>query len=361
MLHKPRGMVTTVSDPEGRPTAQDILAQVGVRVSSGRSPRLQHQWCAPFHQRWRFCSGARACSLVCPRLYAAKVQKLVTEEDLERFRESIDIDGKQTRPADVRILRREGDKTWLEITLREGKNRQVRRLGDHAGTPVVRLSRLSHAGIDTVGLKPGQWRLLSATELRELKQKYGVPKKIHEQTAASEETPRRGGAGPRTGGKRPNSGDRGPAERGQPVRSRPGRGSNDFESSERGMSKRPSAHRMEVRAEDRRTEPRSAQGRDAARIRLIQGRSAARESWPAGSRRAARVLAERARGAPRLAAQGSWPGAQRIVPEGHRAQASAGVPNDAVQVLRRAVVQVLRRAVVRARPSERHDAADLRA
>lgn len=308
VLHKPRGMVTTVSDPEGRPTAQDILAQVGVRVVPVGRLDFNTSGALLFTNDGDFAQGLAHARSSVPKVYAAKVQKLVTEEDLERFRESIDIDGKQTRPADVRILRREGDKTWLEITLREGKNRQVRRLGDHAGTPVVRLSRLSHAGIDTVGLKPGQWRLLSATELRELKQKYGVPKKIHEQTAASEETPRRGGAGPRTGGKRPNSGDRGPAERGQPVRSRPGRGSNDFESSERGMSKRGRAPTERGATRGSTYEPRSAQGRDAARDSSSKGRSAARESSPKG-RGAPQEFSPRGRGgAPASPPRGHGPG-----------------------------------------------------
>jgi len=178
VLHKPRGMVTTVSDPEGRPTAQDILSQVGVRVVPVGRLDFNTSGALLFTNDGDFAQALAHARSSVPKVYAAKVQKYVGEEDMELFRQSIDIDGKPTRPADVRVLRREGDKTWLEITLREGKNRQVRRLGEHAGSPVVRLARLSHAGIDTVGLKPGKWRFLTATELKELKQKYGVPKKI---------------------------------------------------------------------------------------------------------------------------------------------------------------------------------------
>jgi 23S rRNA pseudouridine2605 synthase len=64
------------------------------------------------------------------------------------------------------------------VTIHEGKNRQVRRLGDHAGTPVDRLARLSHAGISTDGLRPGEWRLLSTDELKDLKKTFGVPEKL---------------------------------------------------------------------------------------------------------------------------------------------------------------------------------------
>jgi len=213
VLHKPRGMVTTVSDPEGRPTAQDILAEVGVRVVPVGRLDFNTSGALLFTNDGDFAQALAHARSSVPKVYAAKVQQYVTEEDLERFRESIDIDGKPTRPAEVRILRREGDKTWLEITLREGKNRQVRRLGDHAGTPVVRLSRLSHAGIDTLGLKPGKWRLLTVTELRELKQKYGVPKKIHDTPPPAAQSARRP-AGERSGRRPPrHQPDRSTSER----------------------------------------------------------------------------------------------------------------------------------------------------
>lgn len=199
IFHKPRGMVTTVSDPEGRPTAQDVLAQVGVRVVPVGRLDFNTSGALLFTNDGDFAQALAHARSSVPKVYAAKVQKYVTEEDLELFRQSIDIDGKPTRPADVRILRREGDKTWLEITLREGKNRQVRRLGEHAGTPVVRLARLSHAGIDTVGLKPGKWRLLTTTELKELKEKYGVPKKILGSAAVTAKRSAVHGSGPRAG------------------------------------------------------------------------------------------------------------------------------------------------------------------
>lgn len=180
ILHKPRGMVTTISDPEGRPTAQDILREVGVRVVPIGRLDFNTSGALLFSNDGDFAQALSHARGGAPKVYAAKVQKIVAEEDLERFRDSIEIDGRKTRPAEVRILRREGDKTWLEVTLHEGRNRQVHRLGEHAGIEVVRLARLSHAGVTTEGLRPGQWRLLTTDELRELKQKYGVPKKIHE-------------------------------------------------------------------------------------------------------------------------------------------------------------------------------------
>jgi 23S rRNA pseudouridine2605 synthase len=113
-----------------------------------------------------------------PKVYVAKVQGAVDDEALDKFSERIMIDGRPTQPAQVKRLRFEGDKTWLEITLSEGRNRQVRRLGEATGFPVMRLARISHAGVTSEDLRPGQWRPLSLDELIALKRDYGVPKKV---------------------------------------------------------------------------------------------------------------------------------------------------------------------------------------
>ena len=217
VLHKPRGVVTSASDPEGRPTAQALLEDVGVRVVVVGRLDFNTSGVLLFTNDGDFAQTLSHARTSVPKVYAAMVQKYVTEEDLELFRSSIDIDGKKTRPAEVRILRREGDKTWLEITLREGKNRQIRRLGDHAGIQVVRLSRLSHAGIDAQGLRPGKWRFLTKTELLELKQQYGVPKKVHDSPAVAPKPQRPGAPAARGGSQRrpPNARSAAGPERGR--------------------------------------------------------------------------------------------------------------------------------------------------
>lgn len=178
LLHKPRGVVSTLRDPEGRPTVRDLLRSVGARVVP--VGRLDYHTSGAL-----LCTndGEFAAKLLhpkggVPKEYVAKVRGVVDEAGLERWRRSIVIDGRATRPAEVRILRVEGDKTWLSITLYEGRNRQVRRLGEATGFPVMRLARVAHAGITTEGLRPGDWRHLTTDELVELKRHYGVPRRV---------------------------------------------------------------------------------------------------------------------------------------------------------------------------------------
>jgi 23S rRNA pseudouridine2605 synthase len=145
-----------------------------------------------------------------PKVYVAKVKGAVDDEALERFSQRIEIDGRPTQPAQVQRLRFEGDKTWLEITLREGRNRQVRRLGEATGFPVMRLARISHAGVTSEDLRPGQWRPLTVDELVEIKREYGVPKKVrapHFDPAAGRDAAGKGTEG------RPTRGDQRGAKR----------------------------------------------------------------------------------------------------------------------------------------------------
>lgn len=178
VFHKPRGMVTTLSDPEGRATALDVLREVGVRVVPVGRLDFNTSGALLFTNDGDFAQALQHASGKAPKVYAAKITEELDEKSLEKWTESIPIEGKNSRPASVRILRREGKKTWLEVTIIEGRNRQVRRLGDHAGTPVERLARLSHAGISAEGLRPGQWRLLTVEELKDLKKQFGVPEKV---------------------------------------------------------------------------------------------------------------------------------------------------------------------------------------
>ena len=178
VLHKPRGVVCTLSDPEGRPTIAELIKDAGARVVPVGRLDFHTSGALICTNDGDFAQGLAHPKKHVPKVYVAKVQGVVDDEGLDKFSERIVIDGRPTQPAQVKRLRFEGDKTWLEITLSEGRNRQVRRLGEATGFPVMRLARISHAGVTSEDLRPGQWRPLSLDELIALKRDYGVPKKV---------------------------------------------------------------------------------------------------------------------------------------------------------------------------------------
>src|SRR5882724_3897161 len=178
VLHKPRGVVCTLSDPEGHPTIRELLKETGARVVPVGRLDFHTSGALLCTNDGEFAQALAHPKREVPKVYVAKVKGAVDDDALERFGERVMIDGRPTQPAQVKRLRFEGDKTWLEITLREGRNRQVRKLGEATGFPVMRLARISHAGVNAEDLRPGQWRHLTLDELVALKRDFGVPQRV---------------------------------------------------------------------------------------------------------------------------------------------------------------------------------------
>jgi 23S rRNA pseudouridine2605 synthase len=189
LFHKPKGIVTTLDDPEGRPAIKDFVKDLGARVFPvGR---------LDFHTSGALLltnDGALANALLHPRrsvakTYVAKVRGVPSDEQVQMMRDGVVLnpvadeppDPQRTRPAEVEVLRsvpsgegsvREAGTTWMEITLREGRNRQIHRMADAVGLFVMRLARISFAGMSTEGLRAGQLRPLTAGEVSMLRRTY---------------------------------------------------------------------------------------------------------------------------------------------------------------------------------------------
>jgi pseudouridine synthase len=166
-LHKPRGVVTTLSDPEGRPTVKDYLRGIKARVYPvGR---------LDYHSEGLLLltdDGELARNLMHPsrgveKTYLAKVKGQPEADVLARLSRGIPLDGKRTGPAKVRVARR-GDNAWIEITIAEGRNRQVRRMFQAVGHPVQRLRRMAYGGVLLGRLPVGTLRALSDAEVAHL-------------------------------------------------------------------------------------------------------------------------------------------------------------------------------------------------
>lgn len=183
LMHKPRGMVSTLKDPEGRPNIGEILSRAPERVYPiGR---------LDFHTSGALLAtndGELTEALLHPRKnvpkeYVAKLKGTLQLKALEVLRTGIILDdGEKTKPCDVYVLREEERCTWLSITLFEGRNRQIHRMAEAIGHPVLRLSRLSFAGITTEGLRPGMMRALENREVEKLKKQYVDPARKERET-----------------------------------------------------------------------------------------------------------------------------------------------------------------------------------
>ena len=174
LIHKPIGFVSTLKDPEGRPTIRELLRDVRDRVypvgrldfnSSGlllltNDGALTERLLHPRYQ--------------IPRTYHAKLGGTPTHQALQALRSGVRLDdGVITSPANVRVLRGNEQKVWLEITLREGRNREVRRMCEAIGHNVEKLIRISFGPLSLDGLPIGAYRELSHKEVRGLKQIAG--------------------------------------------------------------------------------------------------------------------------------------------------------------------------------------------
>jgi 23S rRNA pseudouridine2605 synthase len=173
LLHKPRGVVTTLDDPEGRKTVKDLLRDVRERVFPVGRLDFQTSGALLLTNDGELAQALLHPTRAVPKTYNAKLQGKIDEARLEALRTGVVLDdGKKTAPAEVSIIRRDDKATSLEITIAEGKNRQIHRMGEAIGSTVLRLTRISFAGLTLEGLRPGQMRSLSPSELTDLKQDY---------------------------------------------------------------------------------------------------------------------------------------------------------------------------------------------
>ena len=178
LLNKPAGFVTTRSDPERRRTVMDLLG--GVREYVYPVGRLDYETEGLLLLT---NDGDLAARLTHPRheverTYEAQVAGSPDDEAINRLRKGIPLDGRRTMPADVVRLSRGPAKTklregsgsgLLSITIREGRNRQVRRMCEAVGHPVQKLRRTRFGPIGDRSLRPGQWRELTSKEVEKLK------------------------------------------------------------------------------------------------------------------------------------------------------------------------------------------------
>lgn len=188
LVHKPRDMVTTLSDPEGRPHLGGLLKGINERVYPVGRLDYHTSGALLITNDGDLTDALLHPTRKVPKVYAAKVRGHLDVPELDRLRNGVELDdGYVTQKADVFVLREEPKNTWIQLTLHEGKNRQIHRMCDAIGHPVQRLARLEFAGLSTDGLRPGDWRPLKKRELDKLKKQYLTPARRARAQANEEE------------------------------------------------------------------------------------------------------------------------------------------------------------------------------
>lgn len=167
MLHKPRGYVTTLSDEKGRKNAAQLVADCGVRVYPVGRLDMDSEGLLLFTNDGAFANRLMHPSHEVKKTYRVQVRGY-SPENVRRLMEPVELDGYRIRPPEVQVINETQDGAVLEITIHEGRNRQVRRMCQMAGMYVKRLVRIREGSLALGNLKPGAWRYLTEAEIRAL-------------------------------------------------------------------------------------------------------------------------------------------------------------------------------------------------
>ena len=169
MLNKPRGYLTTLSDDKGRHTVAELVADAGVRLYPVGRLDMDSDGLLLLTNDGDLANLLSHPSHEVEKVYRAYVDGHVTAEQMNNMTLPIEIDGKLTAPAAVRKAGYTEYHTVLEVTIHDGRNRQVRRLCEREGLVVRKLTRISEGPLQLGNLDEGKWRHLNAKELRQLK------------------------------------------------------------------------------------------------------------------------------------------------------------------------------------------------
>jgi pseudouridine synthase len=169
LLHKPKGYLTSRSDPRGRATVMDLVRAEGVRLFPVGRLDLDTQGLLLLTN-----DGALAQRLLHPRfqilrVYEVEVTGRVSTEELDRFKRGVMLEDGRARPQAVRLLRRGVETTWLRLTFTEGRYHEVKRLCQALGHRVATLRRTAFGPLRLQGLRPGEMRALTPRELTALR------------------------------------------------------------------------------------------------------------------------------------------------------------------------------------------------
>jgi len=211
LLYKPKGYLTTYKDPEGRPTVYELLGSVKDFVFPVGRLDQDTTGLLILTNDSAFGDHITSPQSKVPKTYLVKASTLLAEEQLERLRQGVVLTDGETRPATVKHVRDGAKYTFFEITITEGRNRQVRRMVEALGAKVLKLVRTGIGGIEIGPLEIGKHRHLSPEEVLALggmlkkpsrpgrsrtnRREPAAPRRNGKSERAADETRRRGHSG----------------------------------------------------------------------------------------------------------------------------------------------------------------------
>jgi 23S rRNA pseudouridine2605 synthase len=173
-LHKPKSVVTTVSDPEGRETVMKFLPKVKQRVYPVGRLDYQSEGLLLLTNDGEFANRVISPRYKVPKTYLVKTTGTLTEEQEEEFRTGILLEGKRTAPAELRLIKK-AQNPWYEVVITEGRTHQIRNMFRHYGRLVEKLRRVRIGPIEIRGIRPGEHRLLTLQEIRRFRRILKLP------------------------------------------------------------------------------------------------------------------------------------------------------------------------------------------
>ena len=169
MLNKPRGYVTTMSDEKGRRCVADLIADIDARVFPVGRLDVNSEGLLLFTDDGNFANDLMHPSRHVSKTYRVTVRPDINDEQIVKLSEGVVIDGRRTAPAEIRVLTKEPNRVVMEMIIREGRNRQIRKMCETVGLEVARLKRTSIGPIKLGMLKPGAYRELTKEELKAIR------------------------------------------------------------------------------------------------------------------------------------------------------------------------------------------------
>jgi 23S rRNA pseudouridine2605 synthase len=169
LLHKPKNVMSTLHDPEGRPTVKEFLPGVSVRVFPVGRLDFDSEGLMLLTNHGELAQALLHPKYHVPKTYLVKVKGVLNDEEIRSLQAGVRLDDGVTAPAAIKKIRKAESNSWVEITIHEGRKHQVKRMLEAVGHPVLKLVRVRMGPLALGNMEPGEYRFLTDREANMLR------------------------------------------------------------------------------------------------------------------------------------------------------------------------------------------------